>query len=72
LDKAISPERKSSPKRMIIIAAAFVLSLFFSIGFALFKESYSEIKKDETRYNKIRNGIILPLKNIFRSNKKSS
>lgn len=69
VDQAIPPERKSSPKRMLIVLSAFLVSLFFSIGFAAMKESYINIQTDEERYTKIKNGIINPLKSNFRSNK---
>ena len=69
VDQAIPPERKSSPKRMLIVFSALLISFFFSIGFAAIKESYISIQKDEERYTKIKNGIIDPLKSIFKSNK---
>lgn len=69
VDKAVPPQKKSSPKRMLIVIGAFILSFFFSLGFVLIKESYHTIQKDEERYNKIKREIIEPLKNIFKSRK---
>lgn len=70
LDKAIPPEKKSSPKRVIIVLAAFLLSLFFSISYAVINESYKSLQKDEVRYRRIKNDIINPIKNSFRVGKK--
>lgn len=70
LDKAIPPEKKSSPKRMIIVSVAFMLSLFFSIIYAIVKESYLSIQTDEERYSKIKNNIVIPIKNMFRLRRK--
>lgn len=70
VDKAIPPEKKSSPKRSLIVVGAFLLSFFFSVGYALVKESYHSLQEDEERYKKIRSGIIEPLKSSFRSKKR--
>jgi uncharacterized protein involved in exopolysaccharide biosynthesis len=69
VDKAITPEKKSSPKRALVVIAAFLLSFFFSIGYVLIKESYNSIQKDEVRYKKIKEGIIDPLKSFFKRRK---
>ena len=71
VDKAIPPEKKSSPKRSLIVIAAFLLSFFFSAGYVLIKESYSNLKEDENRYKKIKNGIVDPIKTIFSFKKKN-
>lgn len=72
VDKAIPPEKKSSPKRSLIVIGAFLLSFFFSLGYVLIKESYSSLRADESRYNKVKRGIVDPLKETFkfRKNKK--
>ncbi|HED38211.1 MAG TPA: hypothetical protein ENI76_08200 [Ignavibacteria bacterium] len=70
VDKAIPPEKKSSPKRSLIVIGAFLLAFFFSTGYVLIIESYSSLQEDETRYKKIKEGIIEPLKFSFRSKKK--
>jgi len=70
VDKAIPPEKKSSPKRALIVIGAFLLSSFFSIGYALVKESYAGLQDDEDRYKKIKDGIIDPLKGLMKFGKK--
>ena len=72
VDKAIPPQKKSSPKRSLIVIAAFLLSFFFSVGYVLMKESYTDLQRDEERYKKVKSGIIDPLKSIIRFKKKSS
>ena len=72
VDKAVPAEKKSSPKRALIVITAFLLSFFFSVGFVLIKESYSSLQEDENRYKKIKNGIIEPLKTSFRIKKKNN
>jgi len=57
VDKAIPPEKKSSPKRTLIVIASILLSLFISIIYILIKNSFDEIKKDQSRYDKIKSGI---------------
>lgn len=70
LDSAVPAEKKSSPKRSLIVVAAFLLSLFFSASYVLVRNSFSEIKNHPERYQKLREGIIIPLKNTFRSKTK--
>ena len=72
VDKAIPPEKKSSPKRSLIVLAAFLISFLFSVGYALLKESYSSLKEDESRYRKIQNGIVRPLKATLKLKSKNS
>jgi uncharacterized protein involved in exopolysaccharide biosynthesis len=69
VDKAVPPQKKDSPKRTIIVFLAVLLSFFFSIGYVLIKESYSNLQDDEKRYKKIKNGIIEPLKSFFKFRK---
>ena len=69
VDEAIPPEKKSSPKRSLIVIGAFLLSFFFSTGFVLIKESYALLQSDEERYKKVKNGIVDPLKTIFKFGK---
>ncbi|MBK7630776.1 MAG: hypothetical protein IPJ23_08740 [Ignavibacteriales bacterium] len=71
VDKAISPEKKSSPKRSLIVFGAFLISFFFSLGYVLIKESYKSIQSDDVRFRKIRAEIIDPLKFTFKSKKSS-
>lgn len=58
VDQAIPPEKKSSPKRTLIVVASFLLSLIFSIAYVLVKNSFDEMKNDENRYQKIKTGIL--------------
>ena len=69
VDKAVPPQKKSSPKRMLIVMGAFILSFFFSLGYVMIKESYQKVQTDEERYAKIKKEIIDPLKSIFKSKK---
>jgi uncharacterized protein involved in exopolysaccharide biosynthesis len=69
VDKAKSPQKKSSPKRSLIVIGAFLISFFFSLGYILIKESYYSVQLDEERYRKIKSGIIDPLKSPFKSKK---
>jgi uncharacterized protein involved in exopolysaccharide biosynthesis len=71
VDKAISPQKKSSPKRTLIVIGAFLISFFFSLGYVLIKESYRTVQSDEERFKKIKEGILDPLKSSFRSKKSS-
>ena len=65
LDSAVPAEKKISPKRSIIISVVFVIAFFFSIIFALMRNSISELKKQESRYSKINDGIFRPLRKMF-------
>src|SRR4030066_23522 len=69
LDKGMPAERKSAPKRAIIVLAAFLISLLLGISYVLILESFQNLKNEEARYQTFRNGIILPLKHFFKSNK---
>jgi len=69
LDKGMPAERKSAPKRAIIVLAAFLISLLLGISYVLILESFQNLKSEEARYQTFRNGIILPLKHFFKSNK---
>ena len=71
VDKAISPQKKSSPKRTLIVIGAFLISFFFSLGYVLIKESYRTVQSDQERFKKIKEGILDPLKSSFRSKKSS-
>jgi uncharacterized protein involved in exopolysaccharide biosynthesis len=71
VDAAIPPEKKSSPKRSLIVIGAFLLSFFFSFGYALIKESFYSIQRDEERYKKIKVGIIDPLKASLKIKRKA-
>jgi uncharacterized protein involved in exopolysaccharide biosynthesis len=69
LDKGMPAERKSAPKRAIIVLAAFLISLLLGVSYVLILESFQNLKNEETRYQTFRNGIIIPLKHFFKSNK---
>ena len=71
VDEAISPQKKSSPKRTLIVIGAFLISFFFSLGYVLIKETYRTVQSDEERFKKIKEGILDPLKFSFRSKKSS-
>lgn len=58
VDAAKPPEKKSSPKRSLIVIATFIVSFFAVSIYVLLKDSYLEIKTDEKRYKKIKEGII--------------
>jgi tyrosine-protein kinase Etk/Wzc len=66
VDNAIPPEKKSSPRRSLIVIGAFLISFFFSLAYALIKESYSSMQTDQDRFKKVKTGIIDPLKSSFR------
>jgi uncharacterized protein involved in exopolysaccharide biosynthesis len=69
VDKAKPPQKKSSPKRSLIVIGAFLISFLFSLGYTLIKESYYSVQLDDERYRKIKSGIIDPLKSPFKSKK---
>lgn len=71
VDTAIPPQKKSSPKRVLLVIGAFLISFFFSLGYVLIKESYKTVQSDEQRFKKIKDGIIDPMKSSFRSKKSS-
>ena len=71
VDEAISPQKKSSPKRTLIVIGAFLISFFFSLGYVLIKETYRTVQSDQERFKKIKEGILDPLKSSFRSKKSS-
>jgi len=71
LDEAVPAQKKSSPKRALIVLIGFLLSFFFSTCYVLVKNSYSEIKYQPERFNKLREGILIPLKKSFSFKKKS-
>jgi len=66
IDKAYPPEKKTSPKRTIIVIVAFVIALFFSIVYALLKNFIYNIKNDKIRYSRIENKIFRPLRTTFK------
>lgn len=70
LDQAVPAEKKSSPKRSIIVIAAFLISLFLSVCFVLIKNSLAEIKNEHSRYQKLREGIFIPIQRMFAFRKK--
>lgn len=46
LDYAVPPQRKSAPKRMMIVAAAFLFSLIAGISLALLIEYYAFLRRE--------------------------
>ncbi|MEG8988779.1 Wzz/FepE/Etk N-terminal domain-containing protein [Ignavibacteria bacterium 4148-Me] len=66
LDEAVPAQKKSYPKRVIIVVASFVGSLFLSIILALFLEKLSNLSHDTEKYKKITEGIFIPLKSFFK------
>lgn len=69
LDRAIPAEKKTYPKRMIIVLISFFLSFLLAVGFVLFKESLQNLKSDPIKYQRIKTGIFDPLKSIFKRRK---
>lgn len=65
LDNAVPAQKKSSPKRVVIVIASFFVSFFFSILWVLLRESLERLRLDQERFNKINMGIFLPLKKLF-------
>lgn len=57
VDQAIPPQKKSSPKRTLIVVVTFLLSFFISVIYVLTIDSLSNLKDDEVRYKKIKEGI---------------
>jgi tyrosine-protein kinase Etk/Wzc len=54
LDKAEVPQKKKSPKRSMIVIAAFFASLVFGAGFVTFAELFSHSKRENTEdYRKL-------------------
>jgi uncharacterized protein involved in exopolysaccharide biosynthesis len=62
LDKAVPAERKSRPRRSLIVLFASCASLFLGIIAALWYEAFQRMKADPERYHKIQQGIISPLR----------
>ena len=65
LDHPVPAERKAGPKKAIIVIAAFLISLLLSIVVVLILEAFEKLREDEEKYNKINEGIFIPLKNLI-------
>lgn len=65
LDQPVPAEKKAGPRKAIIVGASFLVSLFISIVIALLLQSLEELRKNESRYRVINEGIFIPLKKIF-------
>lgn len=65
LDKAVPAEKKSNPKRSLIVLAAFLISFFLSICFVLIKNSFEEIKNEHSRYQKLMEEVFIPIRRMF-------
>ncbi|MEM4260705.1 MAG: GNVR domain-containing protein, partial [Candidatus Woesearchaeota archaeon] len=62
LDKAVPPEKKFKPKRMIIVMTASILSLFISFIIIIFKQFFSHLKNIQpSKYEKVR-GMLQQIK----------
>jgi len=67
LDRASPPEKKSFPRRALIVLFAFFLSIIFFIPFAFILEYLSDVKKNPARhqtYVKIREDVLEDIKKI--------
>lgn len=71
LDEAVPAQKKSGPKRSLVVLISFLLSFFFSTSFVLVKNTFSEIKFQTERFQKLREGIIIPLQKSFHIKNKS-
>lgn len=69
LDNAVPAERKSAPKRALIVLVAFLLSFLLGLGYVLILESFNRLKNDERRYLVFRENIVIPLKHFFKTDK---
>jgi uncharacterized protein involved in exopolysaccharide biosynthesis len=52
-DPAVPPDRKSSPKRMIIVTLAMLVAFAISIIWAIISESLVQAQQDPTRCRKM-------------------
>lgn len=62
VDTAIPPQKKSSPRRSLIVLATFLMSLFLSILYVKGLDSYNKIKNDNERYSRFKSEILDHLK----------
>lgn len=65
LDYPVPAQKKAGPKKAIIVGAAFLLSLFFSIMAALMLESLERLRQDEMNYSRVNEGIFNPLRRML-------
>ncbi|QQS36860.1 MAG: hypothetical protein IPM56_02590 [Ignavibacteriales bacterium] len=65
VDEAIAPQKKSGPKRSLIVISALIISFLISSLIALINNSYKRLKSNEISYRKLKDGIIDPLKINF-------
>lgn len=65
IDNAVPAQKKSSPKRVFIVVATFLLTSMLSIFFVLTIESFERLKLDQARFEKLNNGIFIPVKRLF-------
>jgi tyrosine-protein kinase Etk/Wzc len=54
LDRAITPEKKSKPKRSLIVITATILALFLAVIFAFLKESFLRAKQQPSQSARIK------------------
>jgi uncharacterized protein involved in exopolysaccharide biosynthesis len=54
LDKALEPDRKSKPKRTLIVAVWTLLALFASVVWAFVREAASRVKADPEQASRLR------------------
>ncbi|MHA1855128.1 MAG: GumC family protein [Promethearchaeota archaeon] len=69
LDKPNLPEKKSRPKRIIVVLLAGIISLFFGIVFILIREHFRQLKEQGSPDYKNLNWMINEIKNDFRLKK---
>jgi len=54
MDKAIEPDRKSKPKRALIVALSTLMALFLSIGWAFAREASARAKADPEQASRLK------------------
>jgi tyrosine-protein kinase Etk/Wzc len=60
LDRAFPPDRRSSPKRTLIVVLSTVVAFFFAIFLAFVLEYVNRVKREEPeRYNQLRQGLLV-------------
>jgi tyrosine-protein kinase Etk/Wzc len=62
VDRAVVPDRKSSPKRTLIVLGAAVLGLFFGVVWAFFREGLSRLSNNPAERSRVDElkGLISP------------
>jgi uncharacterized protein involved in exopolysaccharide biosynthesis len=62
VDRAIVPDRRSSPKRTLIVLGAVVLGLFFGVAWAFAKEGLTRLSNNPEEHSRLETlkGLISP------------